>query len=95
MNRIVGEKMSIKINVKGSIPKVDSWEIPIICPKCGAQNKVTIAQIKREETIECKGCGTKTNLIDEEGNVKTKTQTLQRSLDDLERTLRKLGAKFR
>ena len=95
MNRIVGGKMSIKITVEGSIPKVDSWEIPINCRKCKTQNKVTIAQVKRGEIIQCVGCRAKIKLVDADGSAKRGSQKVQRSLDDLERTLRKLGAKFR
>lgn len=82
--------MSIKIDVKLP-PKVDTWEVSLTCPKCKAQNKVTMAQIKREEMIQCLGCGTKIKLIDKDKSFQRETEKLQRALDDLERTARRLG----
>ena len=89
--------MGIKIGVEvsGFPPKVDSWEVPLECSKCGAQNKVTIAQIKREETIQCVGCGTKIKMINKDRSFQNASEKVQRSLDELERTLRDIGAEFR
>jgi len=83
-------KMRIKIDVKLP-PRVDTWEVALTCPKCKAKNKVTMAQVKREETVQCVGCGTKIKLIDEGKSFKQGTEKLQRALDDLERTVRRFG----
>lgn len=71
--------------------RVDSWEVGIPCPKCGAQNKVSLGQIEREETIQCLNCGVKINLKDKDGGVRRGTRDIQRALDDLNRTLRRFG----
>lgn len=84
----------IDIKVKGFPTDVDSWEIPVKCPKCGTQNKVRMAQIEREETIQCVGCEAKIKLKDKGNSVKRGTEQVQRALDDLERALRDIGAKF-
>jgi len=84
----------IDIKVKGFPTDVDSWEIPLKCPKCNAENKVTMAQIEREETIQCVGCGATIKLKDKDNSVKRGTEQVQHALDDLERTLRDIGAKF-
>ena len=85
--------MSFKIDIKtkGFPIKVDSWEIPLECPKCKTKLKVSLAQIEREETVQCNSCGTKINLKDKDKSVLKGTENVQRSLDDLERTLRRMG----
>ena len=82
--------MCIGIDVKLP-PKVDTWEVSLTCPKCKAQNKISLAQVKREETIQCVGCGTGINLKDKDRSVQKGTEQVQRALDDLERTLRRFG----
>lgn len=82
--------MRIGIDIKLP-PKVDTWEVSLTCPKCKAENKVILAQIKREETIQCAGCGTKIKLIDKDKSFQRGTDKLQRALDDLERTVRRFG----
>jgi DNA-directed RNA polymerase subunit RPC12/RpoP len=85
--------MSFKINIKTKGPsiKVDSWEIPLECPKCKTKLKVSLRQIEREETIQCNGCGTKIDLKDQNKSVLKGTENAQQALDDLERALRRIG----
>jgi predicted Zn finger-like uncharacterized protein len=87
--------MSFKIDVKDFPPEVGSWEVPIECPNCKAQNKVSLSQIKREETIKCVSCGMNIKLQDKDKSVQKGTDEVQKALDDLERTLRDFGAEFR
>lgn len=84
--------MSIRFGIKAKLPpKVDTWEVSLTCPKCKTQNKVSLAQIKREETIQCVGCGTPIKLKDKDKSLQMGTEKLQRALDDLERTIRRFG----
>lgn len=71
--------------------QLDSIDVDIPCPNCGAENKVTLAQIKREESINCIGCGAVIHLKDKDGSVKKGTRQVQNALDDLDRTLRRFG----
>jgi uncharacterized Zn finger protein len=40
-----------------SMVNVDTWKIPVQCPKCGIKNEVTLEQIKKGATIQCVVCG--------------------------------------
>jgi len=82
----------IDVKVKGFPTNVDSWEIPLECPKCRTQNKVSLGQVKREETIQCINCGTEIKLKDKDRSVQRGIDEAQRALDDLERTLKKMGS---
>jgi Zn ribbon nucleic-acid-binding protein len=82
--------MSIRIDISLP-PKVDSWEVPLTCTKCKTKNKVTMGQIKREETIQCVGCGIKINLIDKDKSFQKATEKIQHELDELERAVRRFG----
>ena len=77
--------------VKTVSMRIDSLEVDIPCPECGAQNRVSLGQIEREEIIQCLNCGTKIKLKDKDGSVRRGTRDIQRALDDLDRTLRRLG----
>lgn len=83
--------MEIRVKTRGFPVKVDSWEVNIPCPKCKAQNKVSLSQIKREETIKCRSCGVSIKLQDKDGSAKKATRDAQRAFDDLERALRQIG----
>jgi len=84
----------MNIKTKGFPVNVDSWEVPLACPKCKTQIKVSLGQIEREETIQCHSCGTQINLKDNEKSVQKGAEDVQHALDELERTLRRMGAKF-
>lgn len=83
--------MDIKVRTRGWPIKVDFLQVNIPCPKCKIQNRVSLGQIKREETIRCVGCRFDIKLLDKEGSVKRNTRELQRSLDKFQRELKKLG----
>jgi DNA-directed RNA polymerase subunit RPC12/RpoP len=69
---------------------VDSWKIPLRCPKCGIENEVTLGQIKKGETIQCVVCATKISLKDKNGRVAKGTKQVQKAVDSLEKVLRAL-----
>lgn len=77
--------------VKNMSIRIDSLEVDISCPECKAQNKVSLGQIEREETIQCSNCGIAINLRDKDGSVRKGTRDIQRALDDLDRTLSRFG----
>ena len=89
--------MSFKIDIKtkGLPANVDSWKVPIKCPKCNTVIEVSLGQIEREETIQCNTCGTQINLKDKDKSVQKGTEDVQHALDDLEGTLKRMGAEFR
>ena len=70
---------------------LDNHVVSLSCPKCKSKNRVTLRQIKNEESIQCVGCGVTINLKDKDGSVKKGTKKVQDSLDELHRTLRELG----
>jgi DNA-directed RNA polymerase subunit RPC12/RpoP len=75
--------------------EVASWEVPLRCLKCKAENRATLGQIERGETIQCIRCGTKISLKDKDGNVARKTRKVQEAIDELEKALRAMDVKFR
>jgi Zn ribbon nucleic-acid-binding protein len=74
---------------------VDFWKIPLRCPKCGIENEVTLGQIKNGETIECVVCATKISLKDKNGSVKKGTKHVQKAIDSLEKTVKKIGGSLK
>ena len=70
---------------------VDSWDISIHCLKCNAENKVTVAQLKRGETIQCTVCGTSIGLKDKDGAIKIEAMKVQETIDLLELAVQKIG----
>ncbi len=80
--------MKVKIEFKGVPLEIDSWEINFPCPKCKTKNKVSFAQIKRGDTIQCIGCKSNIKLEDKDGSVKKGIESIQRGFDDLERAFK-------
>jgi hypothetical protein len=74
---------------------VDTWKVLLRCPKCGIENKATLGQIKRGETIQCIVCTAKVNLKDENGRVAKATMHVQDVIDSLEETLEKIGGSLK
>jgi transcription elongation factor Elf1 len=60
---------------------VNSWEISIHCLKCNAENKATLAQVRRGETIQCTVCGTIIGLKDKNGNIGKQTMHVQEAVE--------------
>jgi DNA-directed RNA polymerase subunit RPC12/RpoP len=78
-----------------SMVDVDSWKIPLRCPKCGIENEVTLGQIKKGETIQCVVCATKISLKDKGGSVKKGTKQVQKAIDSLEKAVKKIGGSLK
>jgi DNA-directed RNA polymerase subunit RPC12/RpoP len=74
---------------------VDSWKIPLNCPKCGTENEVTLGQIKKGATIQCIVCATKISLKDKSGSVAKGTKEVQAAIDSLEKTVKKIGGSLK
>lgn len=74
--------------------QIDSIDVNIPCPNCGLQNNITLGQITREESIKCLGCGITINLKDKKGSAKKGINEVQKALDKLGRTLKKLGLSY-
>jgi DNA-directed RNA polymerase subunit RPC12/RpoP len=77
------------------VVNVDTWKIPVQCPKCGTKNEVTLGQIKRGATIQCVVCATKINLKDKNGSVTKGTKEVQEAIDSLEKTVKKIGGSLK
>jgi hypothetical protein len=81
--------------VVSSMVDVDSWKVPLRCPKCGIENKVTLGQIKKGETIQYVVCATKISLKDKNGSVKKGTKQVQKAIGSLEKTVKKIGGSLK
>ena len=64
-------------------------EVSIPCPGCKRVNKATLKQVQSMSQVRCSGCG-KTIRIDKKGDDLGK---VTRAMDDLEKTLKKLGGR--
>jgi DNA-directed RNA polymerase subunit RPC12/RpoP len=78
-----------------SVGNVDTWKIPVQCPKCGIKKEVTLGQIKKGATIQCVVCATKIGLKDKNGNVAKRTKEVQDAIDSLEKTVKKIGGSLK
>ena len=78
-----------------SMVDVDSWKIPLRCPKCGIENEVTLGQIKRGETIQCVVCAIKISFKDKNGSVEKGIKQVQEAIDSLEITVKKIGGSLK
>jgi DNA-directed RNA polymerase subunit RPC12/RpoP len=78
-----------------SMVNVDSWKIPLRCPKCGIENEVTLSQIKKGKTIQCIVCATKINVKDKNGKVAKGTKKVQDAIDSLEKTVKEIGGSLK
>jgi ribosomal protein S27E len=74
---------------------VDTWKVPVKCPKCGIKNEVTLIQIRKGKTIQCIVCATKITMIDKNGSVAKGTKQVQDAVDSLEKTVKKIGGSLK
>lgn len=63
-------------------------DLDLDCPECGSTVKVTSAQVAAQRTVRCRR-GHAIKLQDDGGGFRK----VQRSLDDLDRTLKDFGKK--
>jgi len=71
---------------------LDNAEIDVPCPNCGKKIKQKLGGLKNSPTIRCPGCGSsiKLDASGPKGAAKS-LQQVEKGIDDLRRTLRKLG----
>ena len=74
---------------------VDTWKVPVKCPKCGIKNEISLEQIKKGLTIQCIVCATKINIKDKNGKVAKETKQVQEAIDSLEKTVKKIGGSLK
>jgi DNA-directed RNA polymerase subunit RPC12/RpoP len=74
---------------------VDSWKVSLRCPKCGIENEISLAQMKKGETIQCIVCATKITLKDKNGDVVKGLKQVQDVVDSLEKTVKKIGGSLK
>lgn len=68
---------------------LDSHTITITCPGCGKKLNEKIGRLKNNPTLTCPGCS---NLITIDAHeLRSGIQSVQKSLDDLTRSLRNFG----
>lgn len=62
-------------------------EVGVPCPNCGTENKTTLKQVQRGERITCRGCGKHIKLEATGDDMRS----VAKAMDDLERSLKRLG----
>jgi transcription elongation factor Elf1 len=70
---------------------VDLWGITVHCLKCNNENKATLIQLKRGETIQCSVCGTSIGLKDKDGTIEKEITKVQEAVNLLELAVQKIG----
>ena len=69
---------------------ISKEKISVNCPDCKRLIRVTIAQISKQESINC-SCGQTIQLVDESGSNKKTVKDINKAFKDFERTLKKFG----
>ena len=69
---------------------LDAAPITIPCP-CGSSIKATLGDVRLQKKIQCGSCGQEITLVDENNSVRQAQQTVNHSLDQLKRSIKKLG----
>lgn len=70
---------------------VDLWGIAVHCLKCNNENKATLMQLTRGETIQCSVCGTSIGLKDKDGIIEKEIMKAQEAVNLLELAVQKIG----
>jgi len=68
---------------------LDSHTIELACPRCQKKFTEQVGRLKRNPTVTCRGCGAQIKI--EADDLRRATDTIQKSLDHLRRSLGKLG----
>lgn len=74
---------------------LNKTEIPFNCPACKFSLKVRLEQVSREETITCKNCKKEIQLKDKDGSTRNGVEGVNRSLRDLEKTIKSMNIKIK
>lgn len=69
---------------------ISKQKVTISCPACGRMASVTLGQIGRQEVYNC-GCGQSIQLIDKDRKGKKAMTDINRTMQNLEKTLKKFG----
>jgi len=67
---------------------LDSQRIDIPCPKCSYKTSETIAKLRLNPKLVCRGCGTALNI--DARNFNAGAKAIDKSLADLKRSLGRL-----
>lgn len=86
-------------NINSSLEKgtpmtgfLDNTEIEVPCPKCGRKTKQRIGRLNQNPTLTCAGCGTVIKIdTGGQSGLAQATKTIDKSMADLERALKKFG----
>jgi len=70
-------------------------KVKIPCPKCKKEQHVSLEQIANEEQIKCVGCGKTIKLIDKNGSARKAVKNVDKSIQDLKKTLSSLDMKIK
>ena len=81
----------IKVDARGLDLDLDKETVDIRCPECGATNKVSLGQIRREEVIKCHSCHSPVQFVDKDHSVAKAIDNVQKSMKNLKKTIEKVG----
>lgn len=70
---------------------LDNIEIGFKCPKCDFSNKVRLKQVRLGQVVICSGCHENIKLIDKDASTQKAIEEIQKSFEDLERTIEKIN----
>jgi len=79
----------LRISMKGNFD-ISKQKVDIKCPKCNMRHNVSLDDIQHEKVIHC-SCGTNIELKDKDQSVKKGINDINKSLNDLKRTIEKFG----
>ena len=73
---------------------IKNTKFPMPCPLCKAENKIKGEEIINGSTITCIECGKSIHLVDKNGSFKKSSEDVQKGLDDLTQTFKKINLKI-
>lgn len=71
---------------------LDNHQIELACPQCGRKFKERLGRLQNNQNIRCPGCGTNISVsTSSPGGLTKGLHTVDKSLAELQRSLKKLG----
>jgi Zn finger protein HypA/HybF involved in hydrogenase expression len=70
---------------------IEKAPVEFKCPDCGFINKVNFKDVKLERRIICRGCKKTIVLIDKDSSFKQASKDIQKSLNELAKTLKEIS----
>jgi DNA-directed RNA polymerase subunit RPC12/RpoP len=67
---------------------IDNQTFEIRCPSCGCYNTIRYKQARLQEVINCQGCGSKIQLIDEMNTFQNVKQEFEKNLKNLNKKIK-------